>query len=116
MSRDFAGKRWTELSLADLEAHHDSIPLLSPEAFAHYLPTYLTAAAKSPGRFGEMVLYSLGRAAGDWSARRRAACAYSDEQLRLVIEVAEMIAREDVEHFDRFLRRARGYWTPASVR
>jgi hypothetical protein len=110
VSFDFAGRKWTELSPDVLEYHHDSIPLLSPEAFAYHLPACLMFAARDPDRIGEMVLYSLGPSAGDWAAERRAACKYSDEQLRLIIEVAEMVAGDDSEHFGRFLRRARGYW------
>ncbi len=111
LSLDFADKKWTELSQDVLEHHHDSIPLLSPEAFAYYLPAYLLFAAKEPNRMGEMLLYSLGPKADEWAAGRREACKYSVDQLRLIIEVAEMIAAEDIGHFGRFLRRAREYWT-----
>ena len=110
VSLDFAGRKWTELSPEVLAYHHDSIPLLSPEAFAYYLPACLLFAAKDPARIGEMLLYSLGPKADEWAAGRRAACNYSVEQLHLIIEAAEMIAAEDSDHFGRFLRRARAYW------
>ncbi|HVZ72375.1 MAG TPA: DUF6714 family protein [Polyangia bacterium] len=110
VSFDFAGRKWSELSTDVLEYHHDSIPLLSPEAFAYYLPAYLIFAAKEPDRIGEMVLYGIGPSSGERTAERRAACQYSDEQRRLIVEVAEMIAGDDNEHFGRFLRRAREYW------
>lgn len=115
VSRDFAGQRWTELSWDVLESHHDSIPLLSPEAFAYYLPAYLTAAVKDRARFGDVVLYNLAPTADAWSARRRAACQYSGEQLQLILDVAEAIAREDLQYFDRFMRRARAYWASSGV-
>jgi hypothetical protein len=109
VSTDFAGRNWTELSQDVLAYHHDSIPLFSPEAFAYYLPAYLIFAAKDRDRVGEMVLYSLGPTRGEWAAGRRSACKYSAEQVRLIIEVAEMIAGDDAT-FGRFLRRAREYW------
>jgi hypothetical protein len=107
---DFAGRQWTDLSADVLEYHHDSIPLLSPEAFAYYLPAYLSFATRDPDRIGEMVLYSLGPSAGPRSAERRAACGYSAEQRRLIVQVAELIAGDDGDHFRRFLDRARKYW------
>jgi hypothetical protein len=110
VSLDFAGRTWTELSRDVLEYHHDSIPHFSPEAFAYYLPAYLLLAAKDPRRIGEMLLYSLGPSASERAAERRAACKYSVEQLHLIVEVAEMIAADDSDHFGRFLRRAREYW------
>jgi hypothetical protein len=80
---------------------------LVPEAFAYYLPAYLMFAARDPDRIGEMVLYSLGPSAGARAAQRRSACAYSREQLRLIVELAEMIAGDDSEHFGRFRRDRR---------
>ena len=110
VSSDFAGRKWIELSQDVLAYHHDSIPLFSPEAFAYYLPAYLLFVAKDPDRIGEMVLYGLGPTRGERATERRAACNYSAEQLRLIIEVAELIAGDDSDHFGRFLRRAREYW------
>jgi hypothetical protein len=110
VSWDFAGKKWTDLSSDVLQYHHDSIPLFSPEAFAYYLPAYLSFAAKDPHSIGEMVLYSLGPSAGARAVERRTACAYSGEQLRLIVEVAEIIAGDDSEHFRKYLDRARKYW------
>ena len=108
---DFADELWTDLSLEVIQYHHDSLPLLSPEAFAYYLPAYLSFAANDPhSGVGEMLLYALGPSDGPHSAERRGACRYSAEQIQLILQVAKLIAGDHSEHFARFLGRAHTYW------
>lgn len=111
VSTDFAGKHWTDLSPQVLRFHYDAIPLLSPEAFAYYLPAYLLFAARDPSSgVAEMLLYALGPTAGPGTAECVAACRYSAAQLQLLLQVAELIAGDHSEHFAEFSKRARAYW------
>ena len=40
----YRGRRWQQVTAADLAEHQESIHFLSPEAFRYYLPAYLKAA------------------------------------------------------------------------
>src|SRR5262245_23332260 len=56
----FEGRRWNEVPIESIRDHHDSLPLLTPEAYVFFIPAYLIAAVREPlGQIAPMVLYSL---------------------------------------------------------
>src|SRR5690349_2198891 len=50
-ARALAGRRWRDLTAADVDAIRGALLVLSPEAFLHYLPAF-AAAAKESARYG----------------------------------------------------------------
>lgn len=51
MAAAFAGKRWSELPIAELFAHRESLATLGAKAYRAYLPAYLLAAIASDDPF-----------------------------------------------------------------
>ena len=59
---DFKGKSWEELDFDILASHQDSLPLLTPEAFAFYIPAYMLISLRYYEKADILVdftLYSL---------------------------------------------------------
>ena len=62
---DFRGKRWTEVDAPTIEYHFDSLPLLSPDAFRHYVPAYMVYAIDHPdSTIAEFLMYSMENSGG----------------------------------------------------
>jgi hypothetical protein len=51
---DFGGKAWTEVVPDVIQYHQDSLPLFSPEAFAYYIPAYLSFTLQNPSVAAEV--------------------------------------------------------------
>jgi hypothetical protein len=45
IARTLRGKRWHHVSADMVRRHADALPLLTPEAFRHYLPAFMLAVA-----------------------------------------------------------------------
>ncbi len=48
VSASFAERQWPEIPADDIDAHHDSLPLLTPEAYREFLPAYMIRGLERP--------------------------------------------------------------------
>jgi hypothetical protein len=101
----FEGRAWKDTPDEAVKDHHDSLPLLTPEAFVSLIPAYLRVAIREPlrGDIAPSVLYSL-----QPSANRRG-CPFNPEQRSLLLEVAEWLAAQESWGID--MGRVRKYWS-----
>lgn len=101
----FERRSWKDTPDEAVKDHHDSLPLLTPEAFVSLFPAYLRVAIREPlsGAIAPSVLYSL-----QPSADRRG-CPFTAEQRVLLLEVAEWLAAQESWGID--IRRIRKYWS-----
>jgi hypothetical protein len=58
--RGAAGKRWTELSPAFLEWHHDALVFFGPSSIATYLPAYLMSLLRRDRELSAMPSFLFG--------------------------------------------------------
>jgi uncharacterized protein DUF6714 len=102
-----SGERWDAVSAEDLDKQVDSIALLTPDAFAYYLPAFLCraiASPENPGVGASNVLFFTVQSLCDadlpsdawWSERIER---LSDEQRRAIAAflhwVVQLLADED---------------------
>jgi hypothetical protein len=113
----FTSVRWDAMPDALVEAHAVALPLLSPEAFAYFLPGYLLYALRHltcQSAPSEMTIYALGpkakdnRASEDWERER--VKPLTEEQARVIDRFLELVEKDD--EFSEYLgdvaeRRAR---------
>ena len=97
----FAGIRWDAMEDALVEAHENSLPLLSPEAFAYFLPAFMLYAVDhltwrdSPS---EYTVYAVGpdrpqnEDRADWYRERFKAL--TREQAEVVDEFLALVERD----------------------
>jgi hypothetical protein len=101
VEHDFRGKRWPEVDLDTLRYHYDSLPLLSPEAFRYYLPSFILGAITDPeSNLPDFTLYSLLP-----GGRRREKCRFSDQQEHVIVEFARWVAQSPESE------RIEAYWS-----
>lgn len=100
----FEGRSWKDTPDEAVKDRHDSLPLLTPEAFVSLIPAYLRVAVREPlrGDIAPSVLYSL-QPSGD-----RRDCPFSTEQRDLLLDVAEWLAAQESWGTD--MARVRKYW------
>jgi hypothetical protein len=54
----FRGKAWRDLKFPELHQFHESLPLLTPQAFRYFLPGYMTAVLDNWEQ-ADMIPYSI---------------------------------------------------------
>jgi len=96
-----------------LECHHDSLPLMSPEAFHHFLPAYLIYSVNSPmSLVAQSAWFSLSPPELDQRYADRFG-RFSESEKAVVLQVVEFMieADKDLQLDER--ERARRYWRAA---
>jgi len=96
-----------------LEYHYDSLPLMTPEAFQHFLPAYLIYAIDHPDSLvAQFAWYSLSPAELDdfYSIRFGR---FSGTEKAVVLQVVEYLINADNNLESEEVARARRYWRAA---
>jgi hypothetical protein len=111
----FAGQSPFALPATVIENHFDSLPMLSPAAFHHFVPAYLAYAVDNPNSLVAMfVMFSLSPAELDDFYRERFS-RFSETERAVVRDVLEhLIERTDERELDpEEVERVRQYWRVA---
>ena len=107
----FRGQSPFSLQPSVLKQRFDSLPLLSPAAFHHFLPAYLLSAIDDPeDELAQFLLYSLAPNRKDefWVERFRL---FSPAESGVILAVVEYLASYDPEGWNlKDFERARRNW------
>jgi hypothetical protein len=96
-----------------LEYYHDSLPLLSSEAFHHFLPAYLIYAVENPASLvAQSAWFSLSPPVLDEFYASRFG-RFSEAEKAVVLQVAEYLINADKDLQAEEVERARRYWRAA---
>ena len=93
-----------------LEYHYDSLPMMTPEAFHHFLPAYLTFAIDHPDSLvAQFAWFSLSppELNGFYAERFGR---FSEAEKAVVLQVAEYLINADNDLGSEEVARARRYW------
>jgi hypothetical protein len=124
VSEAYAGKRWTDISLDDVLAGHETA-LLSAAAWRYYLPAVMTWCIRAPAVVDviqDNLVYQLeppadGRGVPDWFNER--ATGFSDEQRAAIVAYLHWYREREEAHWagaepPRHVYNALAYWTPSA--
>jgi hypothetical protein len=115
VSSTFAERRWPELPADLIDAHHDSLPLLTPEAYREFLPAYMIRGLErpddpcGPNDVLEFTTYSLlpDNASQWWLAR---VAGLTEVQVAIIVEFLAQVARRSGDYFGQPPAEATEYW------
>jgi hypothetical protein len=109
----FSGQIPFSLPSDVLEYHHDALPLMSPEAFHHFLPAYLTYSVNRPTSLvAQSAWFSLSPPELDQRYTDRFG-RFSDPEKAVVLQVVEFMIEVDKDLCVDERERARRYWRAA---
>src|SRR5690606_28968143 len=98
LRRAFEGKRWTEISSDTIVDNYDKLPLFTPDAYAYYIPAFLTYALNEGPEDNdvfEFLMYSLSPVGEEsrsfWDLRKAKVDA---AQIRTICDFLNLISLE----------------------
>jgi uncharacterized protein DUF6714 len=107
--RDFGSTTWDRISPAIIDANYDKLPLLSPEGFRHFLPSFLMRALDDPNsNVREYTILGLFSSQTDWYARRIQPL--SLREVQVVIDFLNFVLEDAVWPDVEDIRRALNLW------
>jgi uncharacterized protein DUF6714 len=115
---NFESIPWQELSEELIEKHRADLPLLSPKAFAYFIPAFIRYALKDlrrDSRVLDSLLYNLAPTEDDLPEWRRERLRYlTREQLDVIQEFLQLVTEQDelriFQDLDSRRRRLESMW------
>jgi hypothetical protein len=115
VSATFAERQWSDLAAGTIDAHFQSLSLLSPHAFREFLPAFMIRGLERPDEGGtpndvlEFTTYNLlpDNASPWWLAR---VGGLTNVQAAIVVEFLDQVARRSGDYFGEPPSEATAYW------
>ena len=99
LSADFSSIRWRDLSEELIEKHYSQLPLLSPPAFAYYIPAYLRFALhdfNTDSRVLQFLVHSIApRDDENPEWKRERFRHFTREQIDVLQEFLQLVVEQD---------------------